>query len=151
MKKQLQVRPAVADERGSLESLQLRASLANAGDRDALLANPDAIELPDAQISAGLVFVAEQNANILGFASLLPRHDSETELDGLFVEPVAWRLGIGRLLVDHCCEIARAKGSTSLHVVGNPHAAAFYNACGFKQFGFHATRFGVGLLMKKLL
>ena len=40
------IRPARQDERALLEALQWRASLANPGDRDSLLANPDAIIIP---------------------------------------------------------------------------------------------------------
>jgi len=40
------IRPAVMSERQALEALQRRAALHNPGDGDALLANPDAIELP---------------------------------------------------------------------------------------------------------
>ena len=40
------IRSALNAERSSLEALQWRASLANRGDRDSLLANPDAIALP---------------------------------------------------------------------------------------------------------
>ena len=47
------VRAAVASEQKQLEALQWRASLNNAGDRDALLAHPDAIELPLEQIEGG--------------------------------------------------------------------------------------------------
>lgn len=47
------IRPARNEERALLESLQRRASLSNPGDRDALLANPDAIALPIEQIAAG--------------------------------------------------------------------------------------------------
>ena len=65
----LKIRLAVVSERGTLEQLQLRASLNNEGDREALLAHPDAIDLPEAQISAGQVFVAEQNAVTVGFAA----------------------------------------------------------------------------------
>jgi hypothetical protein len=39
------IRPAVVTEQKLLEVLQLRASLTNAGDREALLAHPDAIRL----------------------------------------------------------------------------------------------------------
>jgi GNAT superfamily N-acetyltransferase len=53
------IRPARPDEQQILESLQRRASLNNPGDRDALLANPDAIELPLEQIAEGCVFVAD--------------------------------------------------------------------------------------------
>jgi hypothetical protein len=49
------VRPALEAERSSLEPLQWRASLASAGDRDSLLANPDAIVVPVEQIADGHV------------------------------------------------------------------------------------------------
>ena len=45
------IRCAVISEQRELEALQLRASLTNAGDRDALLDHPDAIELPIDQIA----------------------------------------------------------------------------------------------------
>ena len=145
------IRPAVISERKELEDLQRRASLTNIGDRDALLAHPDAIELPPEQIAAGAVFVCEQNGVIAGFAALLPRDDGGAELDALFVEPSLRRRGIARSLVEHCAEVARSHGSTFLHVVGNPHAEDFYIACGFKLTGTAETRFGPGLLMRRLL
>ncbi|HKT79339.1 MAG TPA: GNAT family N-acetyltransferase [Vicinamibacterales bacterium] len=145
------IRIAVAADRTPLEDLQLRASLNNEGDRAALLANPDAIELPAAQIDAGRVFVAEIGGTIVGFAALLPREDGQEELDGLFVDPDLWKRGIGRLLVERCVVFARDTGASALHVVGNPHAQGFYAACGFEQIGEHQTRFGRGLLMRKAL
>ena len=143
------VRPAVASEHKALEALQWRASLNNPGDREHLLANPDAIELPLAQIAAGGVFVAEENGSITGFAAILPRDDGDAELDALFVEPTAWRQGVGRALVEHCFAAAAASGATALHVVGNPHAEGFYTSCGFRTIGHRQTRFGIGLLMKR--
>jgi N-acetylglutamate synthase-like GNAT family acetyltransferase len=145
------IRPAVASERKVLEALQLRASLNNPGDREALLAHPDAIQLPLEQIAAGQVFVLERAGAIVGFAAILPREDRETELDGLFVEPELWGQGIGRLLVEHCSTIARAQGSAALQVVGNPHAEGFYRACGFQPLGTVQTRFGAGLSLRKTL
>jgi GNAT superfamily N-acetyltransferase len=145
------IRPAVVSEQRALEDLQRRASLTNAGDRDSLLAHPDAIALPLEQIAAGAVFVSEQKGAIAGFAVLLPRSDGGVELDALFVEPGMRRCGIGRTLVDHCAEVARSQGSTFLHVVGNPHAEDFYKACGFSLTGTTETRFGPGLLMRRLL
>lgn len=145
------IRQAVISEKKELEDLQRRASLTNAGDRDALLAHPDAIELPAAQIAAGAVFVLEQNGVIAGFAAVLPRADGGAELDALFVEPAMRRCGIGRSLVEHCCEVARSQRSTFLHVIGNPHAEDFYLACGFRLTGTAETRFGTGLLMRRLL
>ncbi len=145
------IRPAVVSEREALEALQRRASLNNPGDRDALLANPDAIEVPAQQIAAGQVFVAERDRAIAGFAAVLPREDRDTELDALFVEPHLWGYGIGRVLVESCADYARAHGSTALHVVGNPHAEGFYKACGFELLGTTETRFGVGLSFRRAL
>jgi GNAT superfamily N-acetyltransferase len=148
---EFQIRPAVASEKKALEALQLRASLTNAGDRDAILAHPDAIEIPAEQIAAGRVFVAEENGTIAGFAAIDPRADGQTELDALFVEPTHRRLGIGRLLVDYCAEAARKQGLIALHVIGNPHAEEFYLDSGFIQIGTFETRFGSGMLMRKPL
>jgi N-acetylglutamate synthase-like GNAT family acetyltransferase len=147
--KRLLIRLAVPSEKLELERLQLRASLENAGDRDALLAHPDAIELPAEQITEGRVFVSEWQGEIVGFAAVDPRGDGESELDALFVDPYMQRRGIGRSLIEHCAEVARKRGSTALHVVGNPHAKKFYAACGFEVIGTTETRFGQGLLMRK--
>ena len=105
----LVIRSAVASEQKALEALQRRASLENPGDRDALLANPDAIELPIEQIVAGHILVAEQDCGLVGFAVVLPREDGAAELDGLFVDPSSWRRGIGRLLVDRCAEVRASR------------------------------------------
>lgn len=95
----LVIRRAEARERKVLETLQERPSLKNSGDRAAILANPDLIEVPEGKIRAGRVFVAEKTGSIVGFAVILPRRDGDAELDGLFVEPNCWGLGIGRRLV----------------------------------------------------
>ncbi|MBY0421876.1 MAG: GNAT family N-acetyltransferase, partial [Parvularculaceae bacterium] len=145
----IRIRAARADERGALEALQRRASLANEGDRAALLAHPDAIQLPQEQIAAGAVHVAEDAAGVvLGFAAVLPRGDKDAELDGLFVDPPAQRRGVGRALVARSVEIARAAGARALYVVGNPHAEVFYRACGFAVIGRAETEFGPGLSMR---
>jgi N-acetylglutamate synthase-like GNAT family acetyltransferase len=149
--KGLLIRRAVTSEQKELEDLQLRASLTNADDRNALLAHPDAIELPLAQIAAGGVFVAEWNGAIVGFAAVEPRADGESELDALFVDPNMRRRGIARSLVEHCAAVARTRKSAALCVVGNPHAKDFYAACGFELIGTAKTRFGTGLLMRMIV
>jgi len=147
--KELSIRPALPSDKLKLEELQRRASLANEGDRDALLAHPDAIEVPAEQIAGGRVFVSECDGVIVGFAALEPREDGQSELDGLFVDPHMQRHGIARSLIEHCVAIIREQGSTALHVVGNPHAEKFYSACGFEVIGTTETRFGPGILMRK--
>jgi GNAT superfamily N-acetyltransferase len=145
------IRPARRDEQTSLEALQRRASLANRGDRDALLANPDAIALPIDQIATGCVFVAERDGVVAGFAAVVPRPDGGAELDALFVEPHLWKHGIGRRLVEHVTDVARTRAAGFLHVIGNPHAEGFYVSCGFRVTGTVETRFGPGLAMRRPL
>ena len=145
------IRRANISEQRKLEDLQLRASLTNAGDRDALLAHPDAIEVPLEQITAGSVFVAEWNGTIVGFAAVISRADGESELDALFVDPNVRRRGIGRLLIEHCAVVTRTRKSIALNVIGNPHAQDFYISCGFKMVGTTKTRFGPGLLMRMMV
>ena len=145
------IRPARPDEKRALESLQRRASLNNPGDRDAILANPDAIELPLEQIVDGCVFVAENDGLVAGFAAVVPRADGGAELDALFVEPHLWKRGIGRRLVDHVADVARDRAASFLHVIGNPHAEGFYVSCGFDVTEKVDTRFGMGLAMRRPL
>jgi GNAT superfamily N-acetyltransferase len=145
------IRPAIAADRDALEALQMRASLGNEAERDALLSHPEAVDIPLAQIAAGRVFVFETNGAIAGFYATLPRDDGDTDLDALFVEPNIQRQGIGRLLVEHCATLARRRGSGALHVVGNAQAANFYAASGFHHVGNFTTRFGPALLLRRPL
>ena len=149
MEHDVSIRLGRRDEQKMLESLQRRASLANPGDRDALLAHPGAIELPVEQITSGCVFVAERDGVVAGFAAVVPRPDGGAELDALFVEPHLWKHGIGRRLVDYVANVARTRAATFLHVIGNPHAEGFYMSCGFRTTGTVHTQFGVGLDMRR--
>lgn len=142
-------RLAVPTERSALEELQRRASLMWEEDRAALLANPDAIELPLEQITGGRTVVAESAGELLGFAVVLPRDDGDAELDGLFVEPTYWRHGIGRALVEQTERIAAADGAANLWVTANTRALGFYDSCGFVTVGEVQTRFRPAPKMRK--
>ena len=139
----LTLRLARADEHGALEELQRRASLELPEYRDQLIANPDAIYLPEGQIANGQVIVAELDGEIAGFAAVVGG-----ELDGLFVEPDLWGRGIGRALADAATHEARNRGLT-LSVIANPRARRFYEHCGFSVEGEVQTRFGPALRMTK--
>jgi GNAT superfamily N-acetyltransferase len=139
----LALRLARPEELDELEELQRRASLELPEYRDQLIANPDAIHLPPAQIANGQVIVAELDGEIAGFAAVVGG-----ELDGLFVEPDLWGGGIGRALVDAATHEARKRG-LALKVIANPRARRFYEHCGFAVEGEVETRFGPGLRMTK--
>jgi GNAT superfamily N-acetyltransferase len=139
----LTLRLAVPEEHDELEELQRRASLELPEYRDQLIANPDAIYLPQGQIANGQVIVAELDGEVAGFAAVVGG-----ELDGLFVEPDLWGRGVGRALVDAATHEARKRG-LALKVIANPRARRFYEHCGFSLEGDVQTRFGPGLRMTK--
>lgn len=151
MAEALTIRPAVIAEQEALEALQWRATLSNPGNHEALIAHPDAVELPLEQIEAGDVFIALLDGTIAGFAALLRLADGAAELDGLFVEPGLWKRGIGRALLGHCCSAARGRGASLLHVIADVHAQGFYEAAGFAVTGDVQTRFGPALALQKPL
>jgi GNAT superfamily N-acetyltransferase len=137
------LRVAYPDEVDDLEDLQRRASLELPDYREQLLANPDAIHLPPAQVANGQVIVAEVNGEIAGFAAVVAG-----ELDGLFVEPELWGQWIGKALADAAAHEARKRGMT-LRVTAAPAARTFYEACGFTVQGEAETRFGPALRMSR--
>ena len=147
----LHIRPALLQERAELEALRWRASLIWEEYRQALLANPDAIELPDEQIGASQVHVGVQDSGLVGFSVVLARSDGDAELDGLFVDPPHWRRGIGARLVDHAAALAKDAGARMLCVIANPRAEGFYLSSGFRTVGREATRFGDADRMVKAL
>ena len=139
----LSLRLARPQELEALEELQRRASLELSEYREQLLANPDAIHLPPAQIANGQVIVAEFDGELAGFAAVVG-----AELDGLFVEPDLWGLGIGKALVDAATLEARDRGR-ALTVIASPTARKFYESCGFSVESEEQTRFGPALKMTK--
>jgi GNAT superfamily N-acetyltransferase len=139
----LRMRKAQPHERAALEDLQRRASLALPQYRDKLLANPEAIHLPQEQLNRGDAWVAEVSGEIAGFAVL-----EGGEIDGLFVDPARWRMGIGAALVEAVAHEARRRG-VSLTVTAAPEAREFYGRCGFTVEGEAETRFGPALRMSR--
>jgi len=142
------VRDARREERVLLEQLQRRASLHEPTYRTELLAHPDAIELPLEQIDAGFVRVAERDGATIGFAVLLAADQQACELDGLFVEPEQWRVGVGRLLIDDASETALRRGARRIDVIANPDAIGFYLRVGFVLGEPVTTRFGLARRMR---
>lgn len=136
------IRFAALDERTALERLQFRVSVALPTYRDDVLRHPEVIHLPPTLIEQERVRVAEHAGAIVGFVALLAPEDGVSELDGLFVDPDWWRKGIGSALIQDACDLSRAEGSQSIHVIANPDAVAFYRTCGFATVGEAQTQFG---------
>ncbi len=77
------------------------------------------------------VHVAEYEAQVAGFYVLLPQAEHWV-LDAFWVLPDFMGRGIGRALLEHAVGVASQGGATMLTIDADPHAEAFYRACGAK-------------------
>jgi GNAT superfamily N-acetyltransferase len=145
------VRWAEPSEVEALEELQRRSSMVWEEYRDDLLAHPEAIEVPEAQVREHGVRVATCAGRLAGFAAVVPGRDGVGELDGLFVEPDLMGRGIGRRLIDDAVRIGVGGGLTRLEVTANPRALGFYERLGFVADREVPTRFGPGVRMHREL
>lgn len=144
----LQVRHAAADDLPALTRIFRAASLSNAGDRDALLAHPEALVLSAEMLAGGRTRVATNaDGTVVGFAGTRPTGRGVLELDDLFVDPDAMRTGVARRLIGRIAEEAEREGVLRIEVTANPHALGFYAAVGFVPGARVETEFGSGLRM----
>jgi GNAT superfamily N-acetyltransferase len=137
----VQLRTATDDDLDALRDVYRRSSRSNAGDRDALLAHPDALDFTGDGIDDGRTLVAMEEGRIVGFATLGAATGASVELDDLFVAPEHQRRGIGRALVADAARRARAAGAARSDVTANPDALEFYGSVGFVVVGAAETRF----------
>lgn len=110
--------------------------------RRLLLAEPAYMEVDALLLSKGQVFVAESESLIRGFASFAFPDGTYGELEGLFVDPSHWRLGIGQMLVEavqHEMVLRRVK---LIRVVAGVAAVPFYQSVGFSVIGEEKTALG---------
>ena len=133
----LDLREARVDEAAQLSALAVRSKAAWGYSEDFLLACRAELELAPATVKAGLSFVAEErgSATPLGFGSLDPIDGRVVDLLHLFVEPRAFRRGVGRALVSHATALAREMGRRVMTIQADPNAALFYEALGARRVG----------------
>jgi GNAT superfamily N-acetyltransferase len=138
----LSVRDAVPADRDAVQRLFRRASLSNDGDRDNLLAHPDALVFSDTAIIEQRTRVAtDVDGVVIGFATSADVAGG-LELEDLFVDPDRMRRGVARALVLDIVQRARRAGIARIEVTANRHALAFYDAVGFVHDHDVETRFG---------
>jgi len=147
----IRIRYGLPSEREALEDLQRRASLVWQEYREALLAHPEAVRLPSSQLEKQRVRVAERDLAAVGFSVLLPRSAGISELDGLFVEPIHWRTGIGWALMHDAVGLAQLQKARAIEVTANPRAEGFYKKFGFVRIGEVQTQFGPASRMRYVL
>jgi GNAT superfamily N-acetyltransferase len=128
--------------------LQRRASFGWEENRAALLAHPEVIELPLTQLEEHRVRVAEVAGKPTGFSVVLPLTAGIWDLDGLFVEPTRWRMGIGRALMTDAIALARLQKARVIEVTAHPRSEGFYARFGFIRLGRAQTQFGHAIQMR---
>ncbi|MBV9952301.1 MAG: GNAT family N-acetyltransferase [Acidimicrobiia bacterium] len=121
-----------------------RASLANEGDREALVAHPEVLEIEGEALAGSTV--AAVDGTVIGFIRLV-RGDGTADLEDLFVDPDWMRRGVASDLVRHEADAARRAGVARIDLTANLHALAFYESVGFVLDGEEQTRFGPAALM----
>ena len=83
-------------------------------------------------------YIADHQGAVVGFYQLAPL-GAGIELDHFWVHPDHQRRGIGRQLLQHAAQHARALGHRSLHIDADPNAEGFYLACGAVRIGVLAA------------
>jgi GNAT superfamily N-acetyltransferase len=86
--------------------------------------------------------IAEREGRTLGFVSLGVPEAQTVEITALYVEPTAWRGGVGSALMEAALAEAARRGCTlvALWVLEpNLRARAFYAHCGFTDDGGRRT------------
>jgi GNAT superfamily N-acetyltransferase len=139
----VRIRDGSATDLPALPGLFRRSSLSNEGDRDVLLAHPEALELTGAGVAEGRTRVAAAaDDTILGFITTLPVSRRVLEIEDLFVDPDWMRSGVARHLVEDLVAAAGRSGVDRIEVTANPHASAFYRHVGFIDDHETETPFG---------
>ncbi|MGA5167332.1 MULTISPECIES: GNAT family N-acetyltransferase [Streptomyces] len=125
----VRIRRATARDAKRLTSL-VRTSRAYEGPFAPMVAGyrvgPDYIDAHEVHVAAG------EDGRVLGFYALVL---SPPELDLMFVADAAQGRGVGRLLVGHMTERARAAGASAVRVVSHPPAEGFYLGMGARRVG----------------
>ena len=84
----------------------------------------------------GRIFIAEQEGRAVGCVALVPLPDGGLELAKMTVAEEARGAGVGRRLMTHCVETARAAGATRLYLESSRKldaALALYSAFDFRE------------------
>lgn len=100
---------------------------------------------PQEQIidKGGFVFYAKLNDEIVGTASLLKKSETIFELGKMAVSGKAQGFGIGKLLLEHCLNIAKEKGIQKIILYSNTMLETAINL--YRKYGFAETELESGL------
>jgi GNAT superfamily N-acetyltransferase len=129
-------RPAAPEEQGELSRLCVRATRRLGYDDAFIERTTPSLTIILPHITAGGVMVAEDDdGTVAGVVSLMPTFPAFAQLNGIFVEPRFWRMGVGRALFTAAVARARALGVGAIVIHAEPSAVDFYERMGAVRIG----------------
>jgi predicted N-acetyltransferase YhbS len=131
------VRPARVDDAAALVQIAVRATKHDGFDDDAISRFRPGLTVNLALIAAGLVLVAEDEQGVpLGYVALRPTGmGGLILLEGIFVDPVCSRSGVGRRLFAAAAEHSRKIAGNVMLIYSSPNAIGFYARLGAIRIG----------------
>jgi N-acetylglutamate synthase-like GNAT family acetyltransferase len=135
----VRIRPAHAEEAGSLSELAFRAKAHWGYSAEFMQACRAELTYPEEVVAAGGFQVAEDDRQMLGFYALIKVSPTTMELEALFVDPKHLGRGIGSMLLDHARGTCARAGMERLVLQADPNAADFYQRAGAQRIGERAS------------
>jgi len=131
------IRTARVDDAAGLTQIAVRATGRDGYDEAAISRFMPGLKPNLALIAAGLVFVAEDEHGVpLGHVAVRPTGmGGLILLEGIFVDPVYSRSGVGRRLFATAVEQARKLAGSVILVYASPHSVGFYARLGAIKIG----------------
>ena len=131
------IRAARADDAAGLTQIAVRAIKHDGYDDVAISRFMPGLKVNLALIAAGLVFVAEDEQGVpLGYVVLRPTGmGGLILLEGIFVDPVCSRGGVGTRLFAVAVEHARKMAGSVILVYSSPNSVGFYTRLGAIRIG----------------
>ncbi len=133
------IRPAQPEEAATITNLVLRSKAHWGYDAAFMEAHRGPLSVTTAYLTDHPAYVLTYQERIRGFYSLVAHSDILVELDFLFIDPGAIRLGYGRQLFAHAVETALRLGYQTLELTSDPNAEGFYLAMGARRVGDQAS------------
>lgn len=129
------IRPATESDCAALTGLALTSKAFWGYDDDFMAGCEAALTVTPRMIAEWESGVIEEADGIAGFY-LLSLDPDQTELQLLYVSPLAMGKGYGRLLIRDAAAKAARLGYPELRIEADPNALGFYRKMGAKQIGW---------------
>jgi GNAT superfamily N-acetyltransferase len=143
------IRTPTIDELPSLSNLCFRSKAAWGYDEAFMEACRAELSFELRDLQSTSIAVAEHDGKPIGVAQVLVAADQAVLLK-LFVEPDAFRRGIGTALLAWASDVAKSRGATRLTIEADPDAAPFYRTMGAYDVGQTPSGSIPGRMLPKL-